>query len=86
MPAGVRASGYNLAGEGFPVVRSVDRAFFAGELALRVAVTIGAGVGVFVRGGAFLPFTPLDVGVKGAEGGFATSFGPKGVIGFELNE
>src|SRR5688572_12888745 len=77
---------YNMSGEGFPVVRSVDRALFAAELAIRVAVTLGAGIGVFMRGGGFLPFTPFDVGVRGVDGGFATSFGPKGVIGLELNE
>jgi hypothetical protein len=77
---------YSLSGQGFPTVRSTDRALVGAEADVRAALSIAKGVSVFVRAGIWLPLTRLDVTVRGAESGFSTtSLGPKGALGLELN-
>jgi hypothetical protein len=76
---------YALSATGFPIIHPAKRALFAGELALRVAFAITREFGVFARAGAWLPFTPLDVTVRGESAPFATaSFGPEAALGCEL--
>ena len=76
---------YALSATGFPIIHPAKRALFAGELALRVAFAITPEFGVFARGGAWLPFTPLDVTVRGENAPFATaSVGPDAALGCEL--
>jgi hypothetical protein len=76
---------YALAADGFPVVHEETRSLYGGEAAIRAAVTIAEGLGVFVRAGMWVPLTRLDVTVRGAESGFSTtSIGPKGTVGIEL--
>lgn len=77
---------YALSAEDYPVVRDAYRPLVAMEANGRVSLGLGRGVGLFVRGGAWLPFTRLDVTVAGSDAGFrTTTFGPKGAIGVELN-
>jgi hypothetical protein len=77
---------YALSAEGFPVVRQTDRGIFGTELAARIAVPLAASVALFLRGGMWVPVTRLDVTVRGAETGFATtSIGPKAAIGLEID-
>lgn len=77
---------YSLSASDFPVVRPTGRALFGGEAALRAALAVTKGFGVFVRAGVWLPFVRLDVTARGVDSGFTTtSLGPKGVVGLELN-
>ena len=77
---------YALSADGFAVVRPAVRPLFGTEAALRASLAIAGGLGVFVRAGMWLPVTRLDVTVRGAASGFATtSLGPKGIVGLELN-
>lgn len=74
-----------LSAEGFPVVESTTRLLAGGEVSVRAAWFFVPSVGVFLRAGAWLPLTRLDVGVRGADPAFSTtSIGPKGVLGIEL--
>lgn len=77
---------YALSAEDYPVVRDALRPLVAVEANGRVSLGLGRGVGLFLRGGMWLPFTLLDVTVAGSDAGFrTTTFGPKGAIGIELN-
>lgn len=77
---------YSLSARGFPNIRSETRALFGGEAELRAAVPIAGGFGVFLRAGVWVPLTRLEVAVRGASSGFATtSVGPKAGLGVELN-
>lgn len=77
---------YSLSARGFPNIHSETRALFGGEADLRAAVPIGAGIGIVLRGGVWVPLTRLDVTVRGASAGFATtSVGPKAGLGVEMN-
>lgn len=77
---------YSLSGRGFPNVHSETRALFGGEADLRAALPIAGGFGLFLRGGVWVPLTRLDVTVRGASSGFATtSVGPKAGLGVEMN-
>lgn len=76
---------YALSAEGYPVIRDESRLLAGFEGAGRIAFDLGAGLGLFARGGVWAPFTPLDVTVAGAESGYETTrFGPKGALGLEL--
>jgi len=77
---------YSLSGRGFPNVHSEARALLGGEADLRAAVPIAGGFGLFLRGGVWVPLTRLEVTVRGASSGFATtSVGPKAGLGIEMN-
>ena len=77
---------YDLSASGFPNVHSETRALFGGEADLRAALPMAGGFAVFLRGGVWVPLTRLDVTVRGASSGFATtSVGPKAGLGVELN-
>lgn len=77
---------YSLSARGFPIVYPEHRSLFGGEAAIRTTVTLAKGVGLFARAGVWVPFSPLDVTVRGVDSGFRTTpFGPKGAIGFDLN-
>jgi hypothetical protein len=77
---------YSLSARGFPNAHSETRALFGGEADLRAALPITAGIGIVLRGGVWVPLTRLDVTVRGASSGFATtSVGPKAALGVEMN-
>lgn len=77
---------YALSADGFPVVRSENRGIFGTELAARIAVPIAGSLALFLRAGVWVPVTRLDVTVRGADTGFATtSIGPKAAIGLEID-
>jgi hypothetical protein len=77
---------YSLSARGFPPVRPETRALFGGEADLRAAVPIAGGFGIFLRAGVWVPLTRLEVAVRGASSGFATtSVGPKAGLGVEVN-
>lgn len=77
---------YDLSAAGFAVVRSDTRALFGVEGAFRGSIALTKAFGVFLRTGLWLPFTKLDVAVRGADGSFpTTAFGPKVGVGVELN-
>ncbi|MDB4938440.1 MAG: hypothetical protein JWP87_5412 [Labilithrix sp.] len=77
---------YSLSARGFPNIHSETRALFGGEADVRAALPIAGGIGIVLRGGVWVPLTRLDVTVRGASSGFATtSVGPKAGLGVEMN-
>jgi hypothetical protein len=76
---------YALSAEGFPVVRSENRGVFGAELAGRIAIPIAGSLALFLRAGVWVPVTRLEMTVRGADTGFATtSAGPKAATGLEI--
>lgn len=77
---------YSLSADGFPNIHSETRALFGGEADVRAGLPIAGGFGVFLRGGVWVPLTRIEVTVRGASAGFATtSVGPKAALGVELS-
>jgi hypothetical protein len=75
---------YELGARNFPVVRPATRALFGVEAALRVGVHITDALAIFARAGLWIPFTRLDVTVRGADSAFSTSnLAAKGALGIE---